>query len=238
MIFQFVKVHFFSGTIISDLRSNVFTFARSLKYYTFTFLKKKSFMSYNGQIDEVIEKLAGFNKFETKFLEQRKVFLWGAVFDESAERIVNRLLYLESENPGKEISFYINSPGGVVTSGNVIMDTMKMISSPVSTICMGLAASMGALLLSAGEKGKRYVWPNGRIMIHQPSIGGGIYGQASDIEITATEIQKTKELGAKVLADNCGHSVEKILADFDRDFWMDAKEALKYGIVDHVSKTF
>ena len=183
--------------------------------------------------EEIIEKIGG-NKFDKQFLEQRKVFLWGVVMDESAERVVNRLLYLESLDPGKEISFYINSPGGVVTSGMVIMDTMKLISSPVSTICMGLAASMGSLLLSAGEKGKRYIWPNGRVMIHQPSIGG-TQGSASDLEITAKEIKRTKELGAKILADNCGHKIDKVMKDFDRDYWMNAKEALDYNIVDKIS---
>ena len=142
-----------------------------------------------GGTEEVIEKFAGgMMKFDNKFLEQRRVFLWGAVTDESAERVVNRLLFLDANEPGKEINFYINSPGGVVTSGMVIYDAMKMISSPVNTICMGLAASMGSILLSGGEKGKRLIWPSGRVMIHQPSIGG-MYGQATDIEITALEIQ-------------------------------------------------
>jgi ATP-dependent Clp protease protease subunit len=148
---------------------------------------------------------------------------------------VNRLLYLEAKDPGKEITFYINSPGGVVTSGMVIHDTMKLISSPVSTVCMGLAASMGSILLSAGEKGKRYIWPSGRVMIHQPSIGGMMQGRSSDLEIQAAEIMKTKELGAKILADNCGQSFEKVMKDFDRDYWMDSNEAVEYGIVDQIA---
>ena len=188
-----------------------------------------------SQFEEVVDKLSDFNKFEKKFLETRKVFLWGPVHDGSAEKIVNKLLFLEAEDPGKEITFYINSPGGVVTSGMVIMDTMKMISSPVSTVCMGLAASMGSLLLSAGEKGKRLIYPHGRVMIHQPSIGG-IYGQATDIEITTKEILKTKELSAKILADNCGLKVDKVMKDFDRDFWMNAEESMEYGIVDAISE--
>lgn len=183
--------------------------------------------------ENLIENIGAANKFEKKFLEQRRLFLWGAVHDESAKRIVDRLLYLEASEPGKEIEFFINSPGGVVTSGMVIYDAMQMISSPVSTICMGLAASMGSILLCGGVKGKRKMWPSGRVMIHQPSIGG-IYGQATDIEITAKEIQKTKELSAKILADNCGQPYEKVMADFDRDFWMDPKEALEYGIVDEI----
>ena len=184
--------------------------------------------------DEAIQKLAGgMMKFDDKFLEQRRVFLWGPVHDESAEKIVNRLLYLEATNPGKEIFFYINSPGGVVTSGMVIYDTMKLITSPVHTICMGLAASMGSILLSGGEKGKRLIYPNGRVMIHQPSLGG-MYGQATDIEITAKEIQKTKELSAKILADNCGKSFDQVMKDFDRDFWLNAKESVEYGIADGI----
>ncbi len=184
--------------------------------------------------DELIEKFAGGVKFDNKFLEQRKVFLWGPVTDESCERVVNRLLFLEASDPGKDIFFYINSPGGVVTSGMVVYDVMKMITSPVNTICMGLAASMGSILLSGGTKGKRLIWPHGRVMIHQPSIGG-MYGQATDIEITATEIEKTRLMSAEVLAENTGKTVEKILADFDRDYWMGAKEALAYGIVDGIA---
>jgi ATP-dependent Clp protease protease subunit len=156
------------------------------------------------------------------------------VHDESAERIVNRLLFLEASDPGKEIYFYINSPGGVVTSGMVIYDTMKLITSPVHTICMGLAASMGSILLSGGEKGKRLIWPSGKVMIHQPSLGG-MYGQATDIEITATQIQKTKEQSAQLLAENCGRTYEEVMKNFDRDYWMDAQEAMKYGIVDGIA---
>ena len=189
-----------------------------------------------GKADEMIEKFAGGMKFDNKFLEQRRVFLWGPVFDESAERVVNRLLFLEASDPGKDIFFYINSPGGVVTSGMVIYDTMRMISSPVHTVCMGLAASMGSILLSGGEKGKRLIWPHGRVMIHQPSLGG-MYGQATDIEITAQEIQKTKEISARILAENCGQSFDKVMKDFDRDFWMNAQEAVNYGIVDSIAES-
>ncbi len=184
--------------------------------------------------DELIEKFAGGAKFDNKFLEQRRVFLWGPVTDESSERIVNRLLFLEATDPGKEIFFYINSPGGVVTSGMVVYDTMQMISSPVTTICMGLAASMGSILLSGGAKGKRLIWPHGRVMIHQPSIGG-MYGQATDIEITAREIDKTRIMSAKLLAENTGKTFEQIMTDFDRDHWMDPQEAVAYGIVDGIA---
>lgn len=185
-------------------------------------------------VKALLENLSENRLFQKKFLEQRKIFLWGPVMDESAKDIVNRLLYLEALDPGKEITFYINSPGGVVTSGMVIYDTMKMISSPVATVCMGLAASMGSILLSAGEKGKRYIFPSGRVMIHQPSIGGMLQGVAADIAIHAREIGKTKEMGARILAENCGQDFEKVMKDFDRDYWMNAQESLEYGIVDQL----
>lgn len=172
--------------------------------------------------------------FDKKFIEQRKVFLWGEVNDKSSRYITDRLLYLESINPGKEITFYINSPGGVITSGMVIYDTMQMISSPVSTVCMGMAASMGSILLSGGQKGKRYIYPHGEVMIHQPSGGG--QGTSADLEILARQIQKAKELGAKILAENCGQTYDKVMDDFDRDYWMDAQESKKYGIVDVILK--
>ncbi|GAC1380059.1 MAG: ATP-dependent Clp protease proteolytic subunit [Ginsengibacter sp.] len=179
-----------------------------------------------------MEKMMGGMMFDKKFIEQRKVFLWGAVDDKSARDITNRLLYLEAMAPGKEITFYINSPGGVITSGMVIYDTMKMISSPVATVCMGLAASMGSILLSGGEKGKRSIFPHGEVMIHQPS--GGAQGTSADLEIMALQIQKAKQMGAQILADNCGQTYEKIMEDFDRDYWMGAKESVDYGIVDHI----
>lgn len=170
--------------------------------------------------------------FDKKFIEQRKVFLWGAVDDKSAKDITNRLLYLDAIDPTKEISFYINSPGGLVTSGMVIYDTMQMISSPVSTICMGMAASMGSILLSGGKKGRRFIFPHGEVMIHQPSGGGR--GTSADLEIIAVQIMKTKEMGARILAENCGQTFEKVMKDFNRDYWMDAEESKAYGIVDKV----
>lgn len=181
-----------------------------------------------------MEKMMSGWQFDKKFIEQRKIFLWGAVDDKSAKDITNRLMYLEAIDPGKEITFYINSPGGVVTSGMVIYDTMQMISSPVSTICMGMAASMGSILLSGGEKGKRFIFPNGEVMIHQPSGGG--QGVSADLEIMAIQMQKVKEMGAEILAANCGKTKAQILKDFDRDYWMDAKESLSYGIVDDIMK--
>jgi ATP-dependent Clp protease, protease subunit len=167
-----------------------------------------------------------------KILSNRKIFLWGTVDDDSAKHVIERLLYLELREPGKEIQLIINSPGGYVTSGFAIYDTMKTISSPVSTVCSGLAASMASILLSAGAKGRRFVLNHGRVMIHQPSGGSG--GNASDIEIQAAEILKTKELGARLLSENCNQPMEKILKDFNRDYFMNAKESVNYGIVDGV----
>lgn len=173
-------------------------------------------------------------KMEKLFFEKRAVYLWGPVEDKTARDVVSKLLLLDADKPGEEIKFYINSPGGVVTSGMVIYDTMRMIQSPVSTICMGLAASMGSILLSAGAKGKRFIYPHGEVMIHQPSIGGYFQATSADIEIHAEQIRKTKELGARILAENCGKTVEQIMKDFDRDYWMNAQEAVEYGIVDAV----
>src|SRR5689334_16536206 len=173
-------------------------------------------------------------KLEKYFFEKRSVYLWGVVDDKSAKDVVSKLLLLDADKPGEEIKFYINSPGGVVTSGMVMYDTMQMMRSPVTTICMGLAASMGSILLSGGKKGKRMIYPSGEVMIHQPSLGGYIRGVSADLEIQARQTQRVKELGAKILADNCGKSVEQILKDFDRDYWMNAEEAIKYGIVDKI----
>ncbi|MBI2283399.1 MAG: ATP-dependent Clp protease proteolytic subunit [Bacteroidetes bacterium] len=190
----------------------------------------------NEPKEEKQEPMTGFmmKKIEKLFFEKRAVYLWGVVDDKSAREVVSKLLLLDADKPGQEIKFYINSPGGVVTSGMVIYDTMKLIQSPVSTICMGLAASMGSILLSAGTKGKRFVYPHGEIMIHQPSLGGYFQATSADIEIQANQIRKTKELGAKILAENCGKSIDQVMKDFDRDYWMDANEAVTYGIVDAV----
>ena len=180
----------------------------------------------------LMEGMISAAQFDKKFIEQRKVFLWGPVDDRSAKDITSRLLFLDAKDPGKEITFYINSPGGVVTSGMVIYDTMQMISSPVSTVCMGMAASMGSILLSGGTKGRRFIFPHGEVMIHQPSGGG--QGTSADLEIMAEQIRKIKELGARIIADNCGQTFEKVMKDFDRDYWMNAKESVQYGIVDGV----
>lgn len=173
-------------------------------------------------------------KLEQYFFDKRAVYLWGVVEDKTAREVTTRMLLLDADKPGEEIKFFINSPGGVVTSGMVIYDTMKMLRSPVSTICMGLAASMGSILLSGGVKGKRYIYPHGEVMIHQPSLGGYMQGVSADLEIQAKQTKKTKELGARILAENCGKKFEQVMKDFDRDYWMDAKEAIDYGIVDQL----
>lgn len=185
-----------------------------------------------GMPENPMERFVSAAQFDKKFIEQRKIFLWGPVDDRSAKDITSRLLFLDAKEPGKEITFYINSPGGVVTSGMVIYDAMQMIQSPVSTVCMGMAASMGSILLSGGKKGRRFIFPHGEVMIHQPSGGG--QGTSADLEIMAVQIRKIKELGARIIADNCGQPFEKVMKDFDRDYWMDGEESVKYGIVDAV----
>jgi ATP-dependent Clp protease protease subunit len=173
-------------------------------------------------------------KLERYFFEKRSVYLWGVVDDKSARDVVSKLLLLDADKPGEEIKFYINSPGGVVTSGMVMYDTMQMIKSPVSTICMGLAASMGSILLSGGVKGRRFIFPHGEVMIHQPSLGGYIQGVSADLEIQAEQTRRVKEIGASILARNCGKTVEQIMRDFDRDYWMNAQQAIEYGIADQL----
>ena len=168
----------------------------------------------------------------SRLLNDRIIVLSDEVNDATASLVVAQLLYLEGQDPEKDISLYINSPGGSVTAGLAIYDTMQYIKCDVSTICMGMAASMGAFLLSAGTKGKRYALPNSDIMIHQPS--GGAQGQATEIEITAKHILKTKEKLNKILAENTGKPIEVIAADTDRDNFMSAEEALEYGLIDKV----
>jgi len=173
-------------------------------------------------------------KLERYFFDRREVYLWGVVDDKSAKETVSKFLLLDADKPGEEIKFYINSPGGVVTSGMVMYDTMRMMKSPVSTICMGLTASMGSILLSGGVKGRRFIYPHGEVMIHQPSLGGSMRGVSADLEIQAVQTKKVKDIGARILAQNCGKTIEQVMKDFDRDYWMDAKEAIDYGIVDGI----
>jgi len=196
-------------------------------------LQKENLMKTINQSEEFM-KLFQNIEFRKKFLEKRIVFFWGPVMDDTAEEIVNQLLYLEMLEQGKEIKMYINSPGGSISAGMSIYDTMQMISSPVSTVCIGMAASMGAVLLSGGEKGKRFIFPNAEVMIHQPSIGGIVQDQAANLYITAEHIKKTKERLTRILAENTGQPYEKVLKDADRDFWLDSKSSVEYGIVDKI----
>lgn len=189
-------------------------------------------------IPYVIEKDArGERSYDlySRLLEDRIIFLSGEVNDQVASSIVAQMLYLETKDPTKDISFYINSPGGSVTAGMAIYDTMNYIKCDVCTICVGFAASMGAFLLSSGTKGKRYSLPNSEIMIHQPS--GGVQGQASEIAIVAENILKIRAKLNKILAENTNQPLEKIAHDVERDYYMDAEEALAYGLIDKVFKT-
>jgi ATP-dependent Clp protease protease subunit len=190
-----------------------------------------------GMVPMVIEQTArGERAYDiySRLLKERIVFLVGPVEDHVANLVVAQLLFLESENPDKDINLYINSPGGSVTAGMSVYDTMQFVRCDVSTMCIGQAASMGAFLLAAGAKGKRYALPNSRMMIHQPS--GGSRGVAADIEIQAKEILLMRERLNKVLAGHTGQSVERIAEDTDRDFWMSPSEAAEYGLVDRVQE--
>ena len=168
----------------------------------------------------------------SRLLKDRIIFIGGPIEDHMANLVIAQLLFLEAEDPDKDIHVYINSPGGVVTAGMAIYDTMQYIKAPVSTICLGMAASMGALLLTAGEKGKRYALPFSRIMIHQPL--GGAQGQATDIEIQAREIIRLREVTNGILSHHTGQPIEKIRQDTERDFFMDSAQAAEYGLVDAV----
>ena len=168
----------------------------------------------------------------SRLLNERIVFLGDEVNSDTASLVIAQLLFLESEDPDKDISLYINSPGGSVTAGRGIYDTMQYIKCDVSPICVGMAESMGAFLLAGGAKGKRMILPNAEVMIHQPS--GGAQGQATEIQITAEWILRTKKNLAKILAENCNQPFEKVMADTERDYWMSAEQALEYGLVDHI----
>jgi len=174
------------------------------------------------------------SRIQKKFLEERKIFLWGAVDDETAKDITEKLLYLEATDPGKPITFYINTPGGSVTAGFAIYDTIKLLKSKVTVVVTGLAASWGAVLLAAPDKGNRLVYPHAKVMIHQPLISGQYRGQAVDIHIFAQDMEKTREEINKILANATGQPLEKIAKDTDRDFYMSAQEAIEYGIADRV----
>ena len=173
---------------------------------------------------------------EEQFLNSRKVFLWGVIDDKLSAGIVKRLLYLESKDSGVPITMYINSPGGAMTAGFAIYDTMVGISAPIHTVCLGLAASFGAVLLAAGEKGHRHALKHARILIHQPLLPGQVIGSASDLEIQADEMLRMREWINKVLASHCSQPIEQIRQDTDRDFYMGAEEAKDYGLIDSIAE--
>ncbi len=174
---------------------------------------------------------------QKKFLDQRKIFLWGPVTDASAKDLTEKLLYLEAIDPGKEIIFYLNSPGGSVTAGMAVYDTMQLITSPITVVVTGMAASMGSILLSGARKGRRLLYPHSRVLIHQPLISGRFTGPATDIHIQAKEMEKLREELNQILADASGQPIERINQDTDRDFYLNAKEAIDYGLADKIVET-
>lgn len=169
-----------------------------------------------------------------KFLEQREIFLWGAVTDETAKDITEKLLYLESVAPGKDITFYINTPGGSITAGMAVYDTMQLVTSPITVVVTGMAASMGSILLSGAKKGRRLLYPHSRVLIHQPLISGRMIGPASDINIQAREMEKLRAELNQILAAASGQPLERINRDTDRDFYLNASEAIEYGLADRI----
>jgi len=188
------------------------------------------------QADEAVKKHAApvAQLVQKKFLEQRKIFLWGPVTDESAKDITEKLLYLEAVDPGKDITFYVNSPGGSITAGMAVYDTMQLIASPVTVVVTGMAASMGSILLSGAKKGRRLLYPHARVLIHQPLISGRFIGPATDINIQAQEMEKLRAELNQILANASGQPLERINRDTDRDFYLNAKEAIEYGLADRI----
>lgn len=180
------------------------------------------------------DKDAGSVKIQNSFLEERKVFLWGEVSDKSARDVTEKLLYLEMDAPGEEITFYINTPGGSITAGMAVYDTMKLITSPIRVVVTGMAASMGSILLCGADKGKRCLYPHSRILIHQPLISGQMIAVAVDIHIQAQEMERLRDELNAILAESSGQPLEKIQKDTDRDFYMTAKEAIAYGLADKI----
>lgn len=178
-----------------------------------------------GQVGAMIQK---------KFLAQRRVFIWGELNIESAQDLVEKFLYLESDDPGKPITFYIDTPGGSITDGMAVYDTIKMLSSPVTAVVTGMAASMGSILLCAADKGSRFVFPHSRVLIHQPLISGRMIAPAVDINIQALEMERLRTELNRILSEASGQSMEKIIEDTDRDFYMTAQEAIDYGLADKI----
>ena len=171
---------------------------------------------------------------QKKFLDERKIFLWGEVNDKSCRDVTERLLYLETTDPGKEIILYLNSPGGSVDAGMAVFDTMQLISSPITVVVTAIAASMGSILLCAASKGQRLLYPHARVMIHQPLIGGQMMGAAVDINIYAQEMEKTREEINRILSKSSGQPLEKVQKDTDRDFYLNAQETIDYGLADRI----
>jgi ATP-dependent Clp protease protease subunit len=171
---------------------------------------------------------------QKRFLDARKIFLWGAVTDETAKDITEKLLYLEAVAPGKDITFYINSPGGSITAGMAVYDTMQLVTSPITVVVTGMAASMGSILLSGAKKGRRLLYPHSRVLIHQPLISGRMIGPASDINIQAKEMEKLRQELNQILATASGQPLERINRDTDRDFYLNAQEAIDYGLADKI----
>jgi ATP-dependent Clp protease, protease subunit len=171
---------------------------------------------------------------QKKFLQERKIFLWGAVTDETAKDLTEKLLYLEADAPGKDITFYMNTPGGSITAGMAVFDTMKLITSPITIVVTGMAASMGSILLSGAPKGRRLLYPHARVLIHQPLISGRMVGPATDINIQAKEMEKSRAELNQILADASGQPLERINRDTDRDFYLSAQEAIAYGLADRI----
>lgn len=187
--------------------------------------------------EEVLAKKMGSSisfLIQKRFLDQRKIFLWGPVTDESAKDICERLLYLEASAPGKGITFYLNTPGGSITAGMAIFDTMRLVTSPITAVVTGMAASMGSVLLAGADKGRRLLFPHARVLIHQPLISGRFIGPATDINIQAQEMEKLRGELNKILADASGQPIEKIARDSDRDFYLNAQEAIDYGLADKI----
>lgn len=192
-------------------------------------------MRYEEEEEQKSEKKFPTNdRIQQKFLEERKIFLWGAVDDDSAKDITEKLIYLELIDPSREITFYINTPGGAITAGMAIYDTIKLMKSPVNVVVTGMAASFGSILLSAPKKGRRFLYPNARVMIHQPLIMGQIYAPAVDISIQAEEMERSREEINRILAEASGQPIEKVRRDTDRDFYLNARQAIDYGLADRI----
>jgi ATP-dependent Clp protease protease subunit len=187
----------------------------------------------DNDIAQQMRKMFVGSQIGEKMLSRREIFLWGSIDDESAESIVQKILFFDGEN-NDDITIFINSPGGVISSGLAIYDAMQFTKSDIKTVCMGQAASMGAIILCAGTKGKRYAWQNARVLIHQPLISGNLYGPASDIQIQAEEMMRIRQNLNMILASASGKPLSKIEEDTDRDYFMSAEEAKEYGLIDHV----